>query len=130
MTEVQTVGPSKILETPEDTLRRFAQHIRERDLEKLVALYEPDALFSPEPKVKVKGHAGLRAAFQDLFVLEPVLELVPAQVHESGDLALVENDWTLSGTAPDGTSVSKSGRSSVVLRRDSDGTWLIAIDRP
>ena len=130
MTPLQTAASSRAEETPEDIVRKFAQYVHERNLEKLVALYEPDGIFSPEPNVVVKGHDGLRAAFQGFLSLRPVFELVPAQIHQSAELALVENDWNLSGTAPDGTPVRKSGRSSVVLRRGANGNWLIAIDRP
>lgn len=117
-------------ESPEKTLRRFAECVRERDLENLLSLYEPDAVFVPAPTVALKGHARLRVAFQDLFQIKPKIYLVSTHVYESGDLALAANDWSLSGSAPDGTPVLKSGRSAVVLRRSSSGTWLIAIDRP
>ncbi|MCG5054507.1 MAG: DUF4440 domain-containing protein [Myxococcales bacterium] len=130
MIDADTTGISRSLETPESTLRKFTQYVRACDLDNLVALYEPDAVFSPEPVVTVKGHQGLRAAFGELFAIKPIFELVSTQVQESGDLALAANDWTLSGTAPDGTPVNKSGRSSVVLRRNPQGQWLIAIDRP
>ena len=56
MTQVQTAAPSQAVETPEDTVRKFALYVGERDLEKLVSLYEPDGVFSPEPNVVVKGH--------------------------------------------------------------------------
>lgn len=116
--------------TPEDTLRRFAECVRDRDVEALVSLYEPEAVFSPSPDVVVKGHDGLPTAYREFFGLNPVLDLVRAQIHGLDDLALVANDWTLVGTAPDGTAITKSGRSSVVLRRGAGGAWFIAIDRP
>ena len=117
-------------ESPESTLRKFAQCMHDRDLDGLVALYEPEAIFAAEPGRTVKGHDGLRVMFQELFGIKPAIQLVTTQVHECGDLALVNNDWTLSGTAPDDTPVIKSGCSTVVLRRSSEATWLIAIDRP
>jgi ketosteroid isomerase-like protein len=54
----------------------------------------------------------------------------PQQVLEAGDVALVVNDWTMAGTAPDGTPVVRDGRSADVLRRQPDGSWKVLIDRP
>ena len=130
MTQAEIPVSPPALETPADIMRRFAQLVEERDVEKLVALYAPDGVFSPEPNVVVKGHEGLRAAFRELLSIQPSLHVVPAQIHEGGDLALVANDWSLSGMAPDGTPIQRSGRSAVVLRRSEAGNWLIAIDRP
>ena len=34
------------------------------------------------------------------------------------------------GTGPNGMTVEMAGKSSDVLRRQPDGTWLIAVDNP
>jgi uncharacterized protein (TIGR02246 family) len=115
---------------PEETIHRFAKYVRERDLNNLLSLYEPNAVFIPGPGAQVTGREAFQAAFREMFALKPVLDVVPAEVHRSGDLAFVANDWMLNGTAPDGTPVHKTGRSAVVLRRNVNGEWLIAIDRP
>jgi uncharacterized protein (TIGR02246 family) len=114
---------------PEETIGRFVHYVRERDLDKLVALYEPDAVLSPQPGAAATGHAAIRAVMEGLLALRPILDVVPAQTHRAGDLALVTNDWTLEGKAPDGSAIAQTGRSAVVLRRQADGAWLIAIDR-
>jgi ketosteroid isomerase-like protein len=46
------------------------------------------------------------------------------------DLAIVYNDWTLTGTGPDGASVSDAGRAVEVVRRQPDGTWRSVVDDP
>lgn len=38
--------------------------------------------------------------------------------------------WTLTGAGPDGKPVQMSGMSSDILRRQSDGKWLIIVDNP
>jgi ketosteroid isomerase-like protein len=62
--------------------------------------------------------------------LAPAMAVTPGQVLISGDIALVQNDWTMTGTAPDGTVVSQGGRSADVVRRAADGSWRVVIDRP
>jgi ketosteroid isomerase-like protein len=52
------------------------------------------------------------------------------EVLVADDIALVMNDWSLVGTAPDGSEVTQGGRSSDVLRRQPDGRWLVVVDKP
>lgn len=42
--------------TPEELIARFGALITARDLDALVALYEPTAVFVPQPGVIVAGH--------------------------------------------------------------------------
>jgi ketosteroid isomerase-like protein len=54
-----------------------------------------------------------------------------AAVIENGDLAVAYSDWSLTGgTDPDGNPVNMEARSTDVMRRQSDGSWLDAIDDP
>jgi ketosteroid isomerase-like protein len=48
----------------------------------------------------------------------------------SGDIALYSTKWTLSLMGPDGSPVKMNGKGGVVLRRQPDGQWLIAIENP
>jgi ketosteroid isomerase-like protein len=52
-------------------------------------------------------------------------------VIENGDLAVAYSDWSLTGgTDPDGNPVNMEARSTDVMRRQSDRSWLDAIDDP
>ena len=115
--------------TPEDTASAVIHCLQSQDLPGLLTLYEADALFIPTVGQRAQGHAALSEAFRATFVLKPVIEAQPMEVLLNGDLAWVTNAWRFRGTAPDGTLIEQSGRSSVVMRRQTDGTWRIAIDR-
>ena len=52
------------------------------------------------------------------------------QVLEADDVALVVNEWNLTGIAPDGSEVHQGGRSADVVRRQPDGSWLVLVDKP
>jgi ketosteroid isomerase-like protein len=62
--------------------------------------------------------------------LGPRLQVTPVQVLVAGDVALVVNEWTMTGTAPDGAVVERGGKSADVVRRQPDGSWLVLVDRP
>lgn len=116
--------------TPEALMRTFSACVRARDLDALVALYEPEAVFEVQPGVTVQGRDAIRAALRDLLALEPRMTATTVQVLQSGDVALVVNEWSLAGTAPDGGKVHQAGRSADVLRRQPSGGWRVVIDKP
>ena len=116
--------------SPEATIAQFRRHMCAADVGGLVSLYEPEAVFVPDDGNEVRGGPALQAFFASIAALRPRLELTITASHRTGDLALVTNAWSLAGTAPDGSAVTKTGRSVVILRRQPTGAWLIAIDHP
>ena len=60
-----------------------------------------------------------------------MIEMRTDAVIKSGDLAVLYGEWSLTGGLdPDGNPVDLEGRSTDVMRRQSDGWWLDAIDDP
>jgi uncharacterized protein (TIGR02246 family) len=101
------------------------------DIDALVELYEPHATIIPEPGSPVTGQAAIREALAPFLALNGQIQLRTAAVIESGDLAVAYADWSLTGGAdPDGNPVNMEGRSTEVMRRQSDGSWLDVIDDP
>jgi len=116
--------------SPEQLMTRFAEHVAAQALDALVSLYEPSAVFVPKPGIVHVGHASIGRALAEMLALSPVMETHVREVHRADDIALVIVDWSLRGTAPDGSSIAQSGRSADVLRRQDDGTWRVLIDHP
>ena len=116
--------------TPEALMRAFTERVHARDLDGLVALYEPSAVFEPQPGVVVRGRAAIRQALADLLALRPTMVAKIVQVLQADEVALVVNEWNLTGTGPDGNEVRQGGRSADVVRRQRDGSWLVLVDKP
>lgn len=116
--------------TPEALMRWFADRMNNADLDGLVALYEPSAVFEPQSGVVVQGHAAIRQALRDLLAIGPTITADTVEVLVAGDVALVVNEWVLTGAAPDGTSLRQEGRSTDIVRLQPDGRWLVVIDKP
>jgi ketosteroid isomerase-like protein len=51
-------------------------------------------------------------------------------VIQTSNLALVNTEWSFSGTESDGKPVNIAGKATDVLRQQSEGTWRILIDNP
>ena len=102
-----------------------------RDLDAVLALYEPDALFVTGPATSIAGHDAIRAAYQSFFTMRPVMRLETASVLQNGDLALLEGRWVLIGISADGDPIHTTGTSHEVVRRQPDsGVWKYAVDDP
>jgi len=114
----------------EEVDQLFAQAFAAGDLEALVALYEPDAALVSQPGQIVRGRTAIREALQGLLTLCGEFRLEVKGVVETGELALVRSNWSLSGAGPGGCLVDLSGRAVEVVRRQPDGTWLYVIDNP
>jgi uncharacterized protein (TIGR02246 family) len=124
-----TTGTSTPPTSPQDVIRHFERLLHERDVDGLVALYEPDAVFQT-PGGAVQGHDAIRSALQEFVALQPTIRGEIATVLEAGGTALLMNRWALEGTAPDGSPVRLGGVSADVMRRQPDGSWRVLVDNP
>jgi|SRR5581483_6515140 len=117
-------------QNPEDLHPLFAQAFNAGDPDALMALYEPGATLVPSPGRPVTGAGLIRSALSGLLGLRGTISLETRGVLQAGDVALLHAQWTLTGTAPDGSVLEMAGRSNEVARRQSDGSWLYVIDDP
>ena len=116
--------------SPERLMELFSERVRDRDLDALMLLYEPDAVFLPSSGGMLTGRGEIRGGLAELLSLEPVMNVHVVQVLSTGDTALVVNEWSMTGTAPDGSEMRQGGTSTDVVRRQPDGSWLVLIDHP
>jgi uncharacterized protein (TIGR02246 family) len=117
--------------TPEDCDRLLAEYLAAGALDDILALYEAQALFFTEDRQRLVGRDAIATFFGAAAAAKPRLTANILQVLRSGDdLAMVYNDWVMSITAPDGGVVELRGKAIEVVRRQTDGSWLFAIDDP
>lgn len=116
--------------SPEEVHRLFAEHFASGDIDALVALYEPTATLVPQPGQPVTGHAAIRAALGQFLDMGGRFAMAPAKVLRGDDLAVLFAPWTLAATAADGSPIALAGQTADVVRRQPDGSWLLAIDSP
>ena len=116
--------------TPEDVHPLFARHFAAADMSALLSLYEPDAVLLPQPGVVARGHAAIREALNGFLAMKGEFRIVSSKTVHAGDLALVYAKWTLDAKAPDDSPAHLEGETSDVVRRQVDGSWLLAIDSP
>jgi ketosteroid isomerase-like protein len=105
--------------------------LRDGRVDDALALYEPEAVFIPQPNAQpVTGRGAIHAALTQFSFLRPTLTSTIRNVVVAVNVATVINDWQLHGMAADGTPVRMAATSCDVMRRRPDNTWGILIDDP
>jgi uncharacterized protein (TIGR02246 family) len=116
--------------TPSQLHELFEDYFNAQDVEALLSLYEPTATLVPSPGSPVNGHAAIREAIQGFLSRGGQMKIAIKEVFQAGDIALLLSRWTINRTDPVDTSIERTGQTSDVARRQSDGTWLLVIDNP
>lgn len=105
---------------PEDITRLFVERANAGEADGLAALYEPDAVLAFPPGATTVGRAAIKAVYEGMLAHGPRFEPEPPLA------TLVTGDLALTSTRRrDGKGVRIQ-----VARRQSDGSWLRAIDWP
>jgi uncharacterized protein (TIGR02246 family) len=117
-------------QTPEQVYQLFVQALNAGDIERLMELYEPDAVLVVQPGQTVAGHEQVREALQGYIALKGTITMDRPGIVQGADLALLASRWMLEGTGQDGQPVTISGVTADVVRRGSDGAWRLALDNP
>jgi len=82
------------------------------------------------PGQYVKDRAGLIDGLRDFLGTGGKLKLETRYAIPQGELALLSNEWTLTGTGADGQPFTHTGRTVEIVRQQADGRWLYVIDHP
>ena len=113
---------------PQDMNAAFAAAVRSGDVEEVLALYEPGALLASQPGRRSRGIEEIRAALTELVAIGGTIESRNNYCMQVGEIALLQGEWTLSTTAPDGSPLELGSRTAEIVRRQEDGSWLYVVD--
>ena len=106
----------------------FQEAFNSRDIDSLVALYEPNAVLVVKGQ-PVTGLAAIRAAYENILARRSrmVLKTRSMMIFED-TIAVLHGDWTVEAATVEGG--TRSGMSTEVVRRQADGSWRFVIDDP
>ena len=116
--------------TPQEMMDTFFERFCAHDIEAVLALYEPNAVFVDEPGKVVQGTDAIRESLTTFMAMKPNLKLVKHETLASGDIETNFVKWTLTGTGSDDEPISMEGAAVDVIRRQPDGTRKFVIDNP
>jgi len=98
-------------------------------MELIEQLFDPEAVFVPEPGKPVTGAEILRRT-EEFLALGVPLSATARHIYQAGDTALLIVDWVIDGTGSDGSPVHMTGTATDVVRRGADGRWRYLVDSP
>jgi uncharacterized protein (TIGR02246 family) len=125
------MSSSTFASNPAEVIAVLSSALHDGRVADALALYEPDAVFVPQPKAQpISGRTAIQEALTQFAALHPQMSSNIRSVVVAGDVATVINDWQLQGTATDGTPVRMAATSADIMRRRPDNTWGILIDDP
>ena len=125
-TQTETAaGPS-----PADKHRYFAEACNSGDIEKLLAMYESDAIVVERNGALTRGTAAIREHLEKLLAMKPTMQILASTAVVNGELAQLSSWWRCTATAPDGSPIAIESHGSELDRRQPDGSWRIVIDNP
>jgi ketosteroid isomerase-like protein len=105
----------------------WVQDLRTKQLEPILKLYTPDAVFFQPSGERIIGSAALRTLFQNVMAtFHSDLILHSQTLETSGDLAYDSGDFqeTLT-TIATGTKITSKGSYIIIFKYQSDGGWRI-----
>jgi uncharacterized protein (TIGR02246 family) len=116
--------------TPEQVYDVLKDAFNAGDIERLMTLYERDAVLVAQPGENMAGTEQVRAALESFLALNGQITAELGTVVRAGDVALASAAWTVIGTGPDDNPITLSGVSADVLRQQIDGNWCYVVDHP
>ena len=112
------------------TIEKMVFAFQNKDIDGVLATYEDNAIVMFEPQKPVQGKETLKAVFTQFVGMNPQYTFSGHEIYISGDIATHTAPWKMVGQLPDGTKIEQSGLSVAVLRKQSDGNWLMIQDNP
>jgi uncharacterized protein (TIGR02246 family) len=109
---------------PEEICLLFQQYMAAGDLDSVMSVYDPEAVFLNQSGEVKKGKEGLREVLAPLAAAKARFDFKIRQVIQSGDIALMHTDWQVLSPQPMFTYAIE------VARRQPDGTWRWLIGDP
>jgi uncharacterized protein (TIGR02246 family) len=109
---------------PEEVCRLFQKYMANGDIESVLSLYEPEAVFLNQGGVAKKGREGLREELAHFASAKTSFDFSIRQVIQAGDIALTHTEWKIS--SPQQATLY----AIEVARRQSDGSWRWLIGDP
>lgn len=113
---------------PEELSDLFMRYLGAGDVDGLVSLYEPRALFGSAPGAPVAGTDAIRMALGGLIESGSQITLTPRRVQILDDVAVLSHTASVRSRGSDTEAVEVV--TTEVARRQHDGRWLYLFDDP
>jgi len=114
-----------------DTIKSMTAAFHQKDMKGVMASYEKGGAVMFEPGKAITEPAMIQKMFEGFFQINPNFTYPKGhEVYIANDIALHIAPWVMTGKTPDGAELLQSGLSIAVLRKQTNGDWLMVLDNP
>jgi uncharacterized protein (TIGR02246 family) len=112
--------------TPHELHQALASAFNARDLDRILALYEPNSALVPQPGEVATGKAKVREALKGFLAIPGQMQVQTTYVIQLDNIALTRAQWSIR----DGGEIKIQKSGTEIVRQQPDGSWLFVIDHP
>lgn len=118
------------IDEPHEVNHAFRAYFNARDIEGLMSLYDENSVMIAQPGgAPLQGRNAIRETLDWLIATGGTLDFDRHHCLQTGDIALMRIDFELvGGRDRAGEPLALSGRTSEVVKRNPDGTWIYIFD--
>ena len=109
---------------PAEVCKLFQQYMAAGDVEAVLSVYDPQAVFLNQVRHVSRSREELRQELTPLVAAKARFDFTIKQIVEADGIALMHTEWTISGPQP------MKAYAIEVARRQQDGTWRWLIGDP
>lgn len=115
---------------PEDFIPSLVERFNSRNLDAMLELYAPEAVFVGMDGSVITDRREFGALFQHDMNLGPLLKMKVRHIFAGKDTAQIVLDWAIDGTDTEGkhVHVHVHGTAADIIRKGADGAWRCIID--
>lgn len=116
------------IDQPELLGEAYARAFNSGNIEQIMMLYDEEAVLVPLPGARVSGLGAIREAQLTSLGMGGKISMAFRYCIRSGDVALMQHEWSWCDAMSEGRRRNFSGRTAEVARRRPDGSWRYIID--
>jgi uncharacterized protein (TIGR02246 family) len=113
-----------------DVRNRYVAAYNAGDAAGVAALFAEDAISMPDHQPALNGRAAIENSLKEMFAQNTVnITITPGETEIAGDIAHEHGTYSIRVTPKaGGNTMTDSGKYLVILKRGSDGKWLVHHD--
>lgn len=115
---------------PEDMNKTFAQAYNSGNVDNIDLLFESEAKVVTYDNSTISGQKEYHQEHLNLLKIGGKMISINQSCIVFENIALLSAEWKINTWNEDGEPLEISGKSTEVIRKQNDGTWLYVIDNP
>lgn len=116
--------------TPAGTVAYFRYCIKTGDVKGAMSCFDVQGVYIDRDGTPIRGLPQIELAIGQLCAWRPSVKGGTPHVTIVDDVAMWLDKWEMTGTTPDGNTISRTGHTTCLMKRNKTGIWVWLVDNP